>query len=234
MKNKKSFIEKSEAGKLKETIFVEKTRNLATSSEDIFKIYQVAQKTSGKGSYGSIRTAHLIKNTDQVYAIKTILIDEVFKYQQFIVKELDILRSVDHPNIANFYECYLEHDKVHFVLEYCSGSTVMQSLKREEYFIEEKAQKIIFETLLAVNHLHAKGICHRDIKLENVLFENELESSSIKIIDFGLSVKFDKKKKMTEKVGTPYYVAPELLNGYYDQRIDIWSCGVMLYLMLAG
>ena len=67
-----------------------------------------------------------------------------------------------------------------------------------------------------------------------MLFENELESSSIKIIDFGLSVKFDKKKKMTQQVGTPYYVAPELLHGYYDQRVDVWSCGVMLYLMLAG
>lgn len=110
MKNKQVFIERSRAGKLKETVFVEKTRNLATSSEDIFKIYKIADKESGKGSYGSIRTAHLINNTDQLYAIKTIVIDEVLKYQQFIVKELDILRSVDHPNIANFYECYLEHD----------------------------------------------------------------------------------------------------------------------------
>jgi len=126
MKNKKKFIERSVSGKLKGTTFIEKRRNISTSSEDIFKIYQIADKASGSGSFGSVRTAHLINNRDQLYAIKTILIDRAFKYEQYIVKELEILRSIDHPNIANFYECYLEHDEVHFVLEYCSGSTVLK------------------------------------------------------------------------------------------------------------
>ena len=106
----------------------------------------------------------------------------------------------------------------------------------------EKEAAIIFKQLMnGISYCHSKGICHRDLKPENKLFLTNDDNSPIKIIDFGLSKIFgetkkdDKKKKnMKTKVGTAYYVSPEVLKGNYDEKCDIWSCGVILYILLSG
>jgi calcium-dependent protein kinase len=102
-------------------------------------------------------------------------------------------------------------------------------------FIEEKkVTKIIFKVLLAIVHCHNRGVTHRDLKPENILFDSEQKDAEIKLIDFGLSRKYDKEQKMHSILGTPYYVAPEVLKGEYDEKCDIWSIGAMTYLMLCG
>lgn len=88
--------------------------------------------------------------------------------------------------------------------------------------------------LSAIYYLHSKDIVHRDIKAENILFENTEEGSKIKIIDFGVSTKFVKDQKMKETLGTAYYIAPEVLLQNYDNKCDVWSCGVLLYILLCG
>jgi len=94
--------------------------------------------------------------------------------------------------------------------------------------------------LSAINHCHQNKVVHRDIKPDNILvesvqnFKGETENWNIKIIDFGISTKFDPSKKLTKGIGTPYYVAPEVIKQDYNEKCDIWSCGVILYILMSG
>lgn len=97
---------------------------------------------------------------------------------------------------------------------------------------------------MAVNYCHEQNIVHRDLKPENIIFINEQSDSKLKVIDFGTSRKFDSTKKMTKRLGTvkkkkfihnqPYYIAPEVLSHQYNEKCDVWSCGVILYILLCG
>ncbi len=101
-------------------------------------------------------------------------------------------------------------------------------------YTEKEAAKIMKQLLKGINYCHEKKICHRDIKPENLLLLKEDEIDSIKIIDFGLSKDFGKKREMSKKVGTAYYVAPEVLRGNYNPLCDVWSAGIILYILLSG
>ena len=120
----------------------------------------------------------------------------------------------------------------------CEGGELYSQLV-EDKFSEQKAAKIIKQTLSAIKHIHKRGICHRDLKLENIMLTSTACSSKdpfIKVIDFGLSKYFkqDDCHLMVSKTGTPYYMAPEVLQGKYDEMCDMWSIGVVAYSMLAG
>jgi calcium-dependent protein kinase len=119
-------------------------------------------------------------------------------------------------------------------MELCKGKEVFDNICNHGYLPEKKVQNIIFKVLLAIAHCHSRGITHRDLKPENILFESLKPDAEIKLIDFGLSRKYSKDEKMHTILGTPYYVAPEVLKGEYDEKCDIWSIGAMTYLMLCG
>jgi calcium-dependent protein kinase len=149
-------------------------------------------------------------------------------------RELDILKSLDHPNIIKFYETYQDDHYLYFVMEYCAGGELLERLVQRKSLLEKNVSPIIFKVFSALNYLHRNKICHRDIKLENVLFKDK-ENSDIKLIDFGLSVKVSEMEEGKGKtVGTPLYLAPEILKGYYKESCDIWSVGVMTYILLSG
>lgn len=102
-------------------------------------------------------------------------------------------------------------------------------------FSEEMACTIIEQVLSAVVYLHKHDFVHRDLKPENIIFETKDENSPIKVIDFGTSTYFHKgSSKLRKKLGTPYYIAPEVLKRNYDEKCDVWSCGVILYILLCG
>ena len=148
-------------------------------------------------------------------------------------RELEILRSIDHPKIAKFYECYQDEKNFHFVIEYCGGESLVDKIIKDKFIKENKVKRIFYDILRAVNHLHHRGICHRDLKPDNFIFSDKDDKSPLKMIDFGLSKNY-LSEELNSLVGTPYYVAPELFSKQYDHRCDYWSLGCILYIMLVG
>jgi calcium-dependent protein kinase len=143
--------------------------------------------------------------------------------------------EVDHPNIIKFYETYRDQNYFHIVMEYCPGGELFEKLTEVGKFSEEKTAKIILMLLSALKHLHDKNIAHRDIKPENVIYEEVDGEIRVKLIDFGLSKLVGKDGRvMKTKLGTPYYVSPEVLEGVYDKRCDLWALGVLTFMLLVG
>ena len=156
-------------------------------------------------------------------------------------RELEILKTLDHPNIVKFYEVYQDEKFFHLVMEYCSGGELLQRIVDQKHLNEKEAAQIMKKIFSATKYLHERGICHRDLKPENFLFTNKEKSAEIKIIDFGLSKQFDYNsdsetafRELKTVVGTALYVAPEVLKGKYDFRCDNWSLGVITYVLLSG
>lgn len=209
--------------------------NLSIAQQDISKIYIFDKKEIGAGHYGVVRKAQLKVDRSKVYAVKTIVMQKLKGDKTLLKNELEMLRFSDHPNIIQFYEIYKDEKCVHFVTEYCEGGDITTRLEQNGPFPEEDARRIIFEVLFAINHLHSCGIVHRDIKPDNFLFKTKKRDSEIKLIDFGLSKKFQQGSKLHSILGTPYYVAPEILEKRgYTEKVDVWSAGVMLFLLLVA
>ena len=205
--------------------------------KDIRDIYKFKEKPLGGGNFGTVRKAYRReeKSKRQYYAIKSISKKNLNEKDfEELVKEVDIISSLDHPNIIKFYETY--HDKYYFhlVMELCKGKDSFNQIVIIEKCEEKKVVSLITKVLLAIAHCHSRGITHRDLKPENILFENDEPDAEIKIIDFGLSSKYAKDERMHSVLGTPYYVAPEVLKGNYNEKCDVWSIGAMTYLLLCG
>ena len=194
----------------------------------------------GGGHFGSVRIAHRITDPQVKYAVKSILKENIKKDVKLLEEELAILSKVDHPNIIKFHETYIDYRYVHIVMELAEGGELFEKIVEMHKFSESQAASLMRKILSAVKHLHEHGICHRDLKPENFLFSDKSAEAEIKLIDFGLSKRFgaiqeqDPSEKMHTIVGTPYYVAPEVLKGNYDFSCDVWSLGVILFIMLCG
>jgi len=200
--------------------------------EDIRLVYTI-ERVLGSGNFGVARLAHKTGFPTKKYAIKSIMREKVEDDIELLEQELNIMLSVDHPNIVKFYEAFLDHKYVHLVMELCRGGELFQELVAVERFSEHKAKRIIKQTLQAISHLHELNIAHRDLKPENIMLD--LNKSDIKLIDFGMSkLCTDKNLLMNTKLGTPYYVSPEVLDGKYDKRCDLWSVGVITFIILCG
>ena len=142
--------------------------------------------------------------------------------------------QVDHPHIIKLYAVYEDAKYFHIVMELCEGGELFDRIVEKLYFSEQEAAFHFKNMLSALNHLHTNDIVHRDMKPENFLFLSKKPDAEIKLIDFGLSRKFEKQVDLSSMVGTPYYVAPEVLGGSYGKECDIWGLGVVLYTMLSG
>jgi len=221
-----------------------------SSNENIRQIYNF-EKILGKGSFGLVRVISLKKEPEKKFALKIIEKDKVKEKVYLLEREIMILRSMDHPNIINFYETYQDSKYLYIVMEFCSGGDLMDRILHKTHLEEKDVCEIMEKLFSAINYVHKKKIVHRDLKLENVLFSDKTADSEIKIIDFGLSAivkaKFhsffshetdhqhqDIPNDLNSKVGTPLYVAPEVLKGNYSYECDIWSLGVIMFMLLSG
>lgn len=213
-----------------------------TSFTDIRKIYKFDQKILGSGHFGTVRLAVLFSNPSKKFAVKTIFKEKIKKDMHLLRRELEILKTLDHPNIVKFYEVYQDEKFFHLVMEYCSGGELLQRIVDQKQLKEQEVASIMRKIFSATIYLHERGICHRDLKPENFLFSHKGKGAEIKIIDFGLSKQYDVSltesqqsfQELKTVVGTALYVAPEVLKGRYDYRCDNWSLGVVTYVLLSG
>lgn len=194
----------------------------------------------GKGGYGKVfEVRH--KKTKAVRACKYIAKSKMKeKDLQRIRREINILKKVDHPNIVKIYEVYETNRSLYIIMEKCNGGElfdkIIDNISQKRMFSEKETAKIFLQIMSAINYCHKNGICHRDLKPENILLlqkDNE-DDYPIKLIDFGLSQIFKENKKLNSKVGTAYYISPEVLCGRYTEKCDVWSAGVILCILLTG
>ena len=116
----------------------------------------------------------------------------------------------------------------------CTGGELFERLSQEKTLKEDDAANVMKQLLSAIVYCHSSHVVHRDLKPENLLLDTPEKDARIKVIDFGTSQIFNPSKKMTTKIGTPYYIAPEVLTKSYTEKCDVWSCGVILYILLCG
>ena len=149
-------------------------------------------------------------------------------------EEIKLIRRFDHPNIYKIYEFFQDSKNYYLISEYLHGGELFDFISTNNNFNETTVCIIMEQILSAVNYLHKHNILHRDLKPENIMLAQQDDIYSIKLIDFGTSIKFDRNKKLNNVIGTCYYIAPEMLLQSYDERIDIWACGVIMYILMVG
>ncbi|EAK88852.1 calcium/calmodulin dependent protein kinase with a kinas domain and 4 calmodulin-like EF hands [Cryptosporidium parvum Iowa II] len=187
----------------------------------------------GKGTYGSVKSG-TNRLTGCIRAIKTIPLTRVEALDNFM-KEINILKNLDHPNIVKLYETYQDKENIYLVMELCSGGELFDRIISQGSFDEIYAANLMKQVLSTICYCHDHGIVHRDLKPENFLFLNKNYNAPLKIIDFGLAARVNNEDtSLNTRAGTPYYVAPEVLQGKYDKQCDMWSLGVILYILLCG
>ena len=199
--------------------------------------YEVV-KQLGKGGYGKVFQVRN-KKTGDLRACKQLSklnISDLVKFR----REIDILIKTDHPNIIKLYDVFESNHNLYLIMEECYGGElfdkITEHIENEEMYTEKEAANILLQVMSAVEYCHNNGICHRDLKPENLLYlkKGDEKDNPLKVIDFGLSQTIDVKKILSSKVGTAYYVSPEILQGKYNEKCDIWSAGVILYVLLSG
>jgi len=196
--------------------------------------YKDGESKLGEGAYGSVNKG-VHRSTGAVRAIKTVAKTKT-RYVERFKREIAIMKTMDHPNIIKLFETFEDHLNIYMVMEVCTGGELLSRIIEATRFNEGDAAVVMQQMLRAVFYLHEQNICHRDLKPENFLFHNgdPIEGNVLKLIDFGLSRKFNDGEPMSTKAGTPFYVAPEVLTGRYGHRVDLWSAGVIMYILLCG
>ena len=202
---------------------------------DYKKKYEYIQML-GCGAFGKVRLYVDRQCKSFRYAIKTLKKDYFNKHiLDSIEREVDILRSLDHPNIVKYFETYEDDHFIHIVMEYIPGDNLFKLITNKKYFkfTEKEICQLITCLLKAVLFLHHNNIVHRDIKPENILFSVPGDFNALKLIDFGLSIQKNAKNE-NRRVGTPYYMSPEMIHGNFVYESDMWSIGVILFIMVTG
>jgi 5'-AMP-activated protein kinase catalytic alpha subunit len=191
----------------------------------------------GQGTFAKVYYARNLKTGESV-AIKVMAKEKILKVGMIeqIKREVSVMRLVRHPNIVRLYEVMASKTKIYFVMEYVKGGELFNKVVEKGKLEEEEARKYFQELISAVDFCHSRGVYHRDLKLENLLLD---DNGDMKVSDFGLSAlpeQFRQDGLLHTACGTPAYVAPEVIirKGYDGAKADIWSCGVILFVLLAG
>ena len=190
----------------------------------------------GEGIFGSVKLG-VEKKTKERVAIKIIKKKKAKPSDIELVRtEIDVMKLCHHPNVVHLLDHFENAEYIFIVMEYIRGGRLTDYMKEKKFrFTEKRAAELIYEIALGVKYLHKYGIIHRDLKPDNIMLTEANDKGHIKIMDFGLSKILGKKEKTSDGFGTLTFVSPEvLIRKPYNKEIDIWSIGVILYLMLSG
>lgn len=205
---------------------------ISSRPENIRDHYTFLNQTLGEGSYGFVKVA--TRNSDGARRAIKIIPKKRIKRPELLTREISIMKQIEHPNIVKLYETYEDIQYIYLPMELCEGGELFDKIIEMGRFSEQLACDLFTQMVSAIAYLHSKELVHRDLKPENFLFSKKQVTSKLKLIDFGLAKSISTEKKMTTKTGTCYYVSPEILAGPYNLKCDIWSLGVILYMMLSG
>uniref|UniRef100_A0A7S3CVH6 Mitogen-activated protein kinase n=1 Tax=Palpitomonas bilix TaxID=652834 RepID=A0A7S3CVH6_9EUKA len=202
------------------------------------KEYYEFKKVLGSGSYATVKlvqerstgrnfAAKIIDKTRVKFANKNILND--------IWREVDVLRKIDHPNIVGLHEIYDEPKRLYMVMDYAAGGELFERIVARTKYSENDAAKVMVDIIKGIQYLHHRDIVHRDLKPENLLYKDKSEEATLMIADFGFARVKERQSQLETICGSPIYVAPEVLKKTgYGKSCDMWSIGVILYILLCG
>lgn len=202
---------------------------------DIGLRYELGREL-GRGEFG-ITYLCTDKETREELACKSILKKKLRTAVDIedVRREVAIMKHLPkHPNIVTLKDTYEDDNAVHLVMELCEGGELFDRIVARGHYTERAAAAVIKTIVEVIQVCHKHGVMHRDLKPENFLFANKKETSPLKAIDFGLSMFFKPGENFSEIVGSPYYMAPEVLRRNYGPEVDVWSAGVILYILLCG
>jgi len=203
-------------------------------ADTLEKNYEIKNEL-GRGAFSIVYLANQ-KSTGQQYAIKVINKKDLGKdYEKNLRMEVDILKQVRHPNIIALKELFDTPDKLYLVMELVTGGELFDRIVEKGSYTESEASALVSKMVSAVEYLHNINIVHRDLKPENLLLKRADSDLEVAIADFGLSKIVGQQLMMQTACGTPSYVAPEVLNASgYGKEVDMWSIGVITYILLCG
>lgn len=193
-------------------------------------------KKLGQGQFG---TTYLCTEnaTGHEYACKSIPKRKLFCKEDYddVWREIQIMHHLsEHPYVVRIKGTFEDNLFIHIVMEVCKGGELFDRIVQKGHYTEKKAAQLMKTIVKVVEACHSLGVMHRDLKPENFLFDSPHEDAKLKATDFGLSIFYKPGQYFSDVVGSPYYVAPEVLHKYYGPEIDVWSAGVILYILLCG
>lgn len=202
--------------------------------DKITKFYSIDKEELGSGSFGVVKKCRK-KSNGKEYAVKMIDKAKVDVLDD-LQREVKVMSQLEHPNIVRLYEVYDEPKQMCLVLEMVEGGELFDRVAEATFFSEKDAARTIAQLCDALAYMHARDIVHRDLKPDNILLSSAALDAPIKITDFGFARTMAGSEIMKTACGTPEYVAPEVLRneGYTSGAVDMWSTGVILYVLLCG
>ncbi|XP_045825806.1 calcium-dependent protein kinase SK5-like [Trifolium pratense] len=211
------------------------TQVLPYATKDLHEVYTLGTKL-GQGQFA---TTYLCTHntTGETYACKSIPKNKLLFKEDYdcVWREIRIMQHLSElPKIVKFHDAYEDSFFVHLVMELCEGGELFDRIVQKGYYSEQQAVKLVKNIVEAVQDCHSLGVMHRDLKPENLVFDTVEDDADLKIVDFGLSVFYKPGEIFSDVVGSPYYIAPEVLNKHYGPEADLWSVGVISYIILSG
>jgi len=212
-------------------ILHEALSDMGITEEPISNYYSLGE-VIGAGKYGVVKAGKSLNNAGYQVAIKIIKLEKLKSQYHSVIQEILALKKIDHPNVVKIHEIFKDKRKLYIVMEYVEGKELFDFVVQKMKVMESEAAQIVMQLLRTIKYLNELKICHRDLKPENIIINPD--TLNVKIIDFGLSAFYSDFDHLSTKVGTPYYVAPEVLEKRYGKECDIWSIGVITYVLLTG
>eukprot|EP00002_Diphylleia_rotans_P012236 TRINITY_DN2395_c0_g1_i1.p1 TRINITY_DN2395_c0_g1~~TRINITY_DN2395_c0_g1_i1.p1 ORF type:complete len:324 (+),score=82.00 TRINITY_DN2395_c0_g1_i1:54-1025(+) len=208
-------------------------KQISESSDEVVRKYEVLEKL-GSGSFAVVKAVRE-KATGQKYALKIVNKKSADADMESLEREMQIMTLIKHPNIVQLKEIYESPAKLFIVMEFAEGGELFDRIVDQGNYTEKDASRVVRQITSAIEYLHAKGIVHRDLKPENLLCSSKDLNSDVKIADFGLSKMVSADAMLKTACGTPGYVAPEIIDERpYGPPVDMWSVGVIAYILLCG
>jgi len=205
-----------------------------SNAPHVFKAIYRTDKQLGEGAYSVVKLA-FNKFTGAKSAVKIVNRTDISPEDDLALKqEVDIMRQLNHPNIINCYDFFEEEKNYYVVLEYMDGGELFDRIVKKTVYNEKEARDVVKILVSAIKYCHDRDVVHRDLKPENLLLTSREDDASLKIADFGFAVRVNSNLLSTQ-CGTPGYIAPEILeNKPYGKAVDMWSIGVITYIILGG